>query len=153
MAAGGSGNLGRKFKILSIVWNDIPGFFSRGKPVTVGFLQRRRQKRTKQNTKKTHWLVDIPSWSPVWPERHFEFDHSLHLRALFWICSFSFWNRVLLVIRFGPKMGLDKGDEFKVANVEEEAELHEFVCEECGFTLFPARGREGKFFADRCGWG
>ena len=50
-------------------------------------------------------------------------------------------------------MGLDKGDEFKVANVEEEAELHEFVCEECGFTLFPARGREGKFFADRCGWG
>ena len=27
--------------------------------------------------KKTHWLVDIPSWSPVWPERHFEFDHSL----------------------------------------------------------------------------
>ena len=30
--------------------------------------------------KKTHWLVDIPSWSPVWPERHFEFDHSLHLR-------------------------------------------------------------------------
>ena len=103
--------------------------------------------------KKTHWLVDIPSWSPVYPERHFEFDHSLHLRALFWIFSFSFWNRIILVIRFGPKMGLDKGDEFKVANVEEEAELHEFVCEECGFTLFPARGREGKFFADRCGWG
>ena len=29
---------------------------------------------------------------------------------------------------------------------EEETELHEFVCEDCGFTMFPARGREGKFF-------
>ena len=30
----------------------------------------------------------------------------------------------------------------------EEAEQHEFCCERCGYTLFPARGREGKFFPD-----
>lgn len=30
----------------------------------------------------------------------------------------------------------------------EEAELHEFCCESCGYTMFPARGREGKFFPD-----
>ncbi|KAL1522987.1 hypothetical protein AB1Y20_017950 [Prymnesium parvum] len=37
-------------------------------------------------------------------------------------------------------------------NAVEEAELHEFQCESCGFTIFPARGREGKFFPDdyRC---
>ena len=27
-------------------------------------------------------------------------------------------------------------------------ELHAFTCENCGFTIFPARGREGKFFPD-----
>lgn len=30
----------------------------------------------------------------------------------------------------------------------EEAELHEFCCERCGYTIFPARGRDGKFFPD-----
>mmetsp|Transcript_18114 Transcript_18114/g.46332 ORF Transcript_18114/g.46332 Transcript_18114/m.46332 type:complete len:298 (+) Transcript_18114:17-910(+) len=30
----------------------------------------------------------------------------------------------------------------------EEAELHEFCCENCGYTMFPARGRDDKFFPD-----
>merc|ERR1719321_857224 len=30
----------------------------------------------------------------------------------------------------------------------EEAELHEFCCENCGYTMFPARGRDAKFFPD-----
>ena len=30
----------------------------------------------------------------------------------------------------------------------EEAELHEFCCSECGYTMFPARGRDSKFFPD-----
>jgi hypothetical protein len=32
------------------------------------------------------------------------------------------------------------------STVAELAELHEFQCECCGYTIFPARGREGKFF-------
>ena len=103
--------------------------------------------------KKTHWLIDVPSWSPVAPSKHFEFDHSLHLRGFFTIFMCVIINRIVLIMRFGPSMGLNKGDEFKAGSVEEEAELHEFVCEDCGFTLFPARGREGKFFSDRCGFG
>ena len=43
-------------------------------------------------------------------------------------------------------------DEPNPERIEEgsslENELHEFQCENCGFTLFPARGREGKFFPD-----
>jgi len=30
----------------------------------------------------------------------------------------------------------------------EETELHEFCCERCGYTMFPARGRDKKFFPD-----
>jgi hypothetical protein len=30
----------------------------------------------------------------------------------------------------------------------ETAELHEFCCEKCGYTMFPARGRDAKFFPD-----
>ena len=101
--------------------------------------------------KKTHWLVNVPSWSPVNAGKHYEFDHSLHLRGFFTIAMCVVINRIVLIARFGPSMGLDKGDEFKAGSVQEEAELHEFVCEDCGFTLFPARGREGKFFSDKCG--
>ena len=100
--------------------------------------------------KKTHWLVNVPSWSPVNAGKHYEFDHSLHLRGFFTIFMCVIINRIVLIMRFGPSLGLNKGDEFKAGSVEEEAELHEFVCEDCGFTLFPARGREGKFFSDRC---
>eukprot|EP00967_Tisochrysis_lutea_P110989 scaffold174157_cov29-Tisochrysis_lutea.AAC.5 len=42
--------------------------------------------------------------------------------------------------------GPDK--RFLTSSKAEEAELHEFQCEKCGFTIFPARGREGKFFPD-----
>ena len=31
---------------------------------------------------------------------------------------------------------------------EQEKELKAFSCEDCGYTIFPARGREGKFFPD-----
>jgi rubredoxin len=39
-----------------------------------------------------------------------------------------------------------------VTSKEQEAELHAFSCNNCGYTIFPARGREGKFFPDnfRC---
>jgi rubredoxin len=32
------------------------------------------------------------------------------------------------------------------STVAELSDLHEFSCESCGYTIFPARGREGKFF-------
>jgi len=36
-----------------------------------------------------------------------------------------------------------------IIKTEEDAkELHRFTCENCGYTIFPARGREGKFFGD-----
>ncbi|GMH71500.1 hypothetical protein TL16_g05666 [Triparma laevis f. inornata] len=35
-----------------------------------------------------------------------------------------------------------------VTSKEQEEELHAFTCDNCGFTIFPARGREGKFFPD-----
>jgi rubredoxin len=40
-----------------------------------------------------------------------------------------------------------------VSNEEEEKQLKAFSCSECGYTIFPARGREGKFFPDdyKCG--
>lgn len=37
---------------------------------------------------------------------------------------------------------------YLASSKQEEAELHEFQCEKCSFTIFPARGREGKFFPD-----
>jgi rubredoxin len=45
-------------------------------------------------------------------------------------------------IRDGPDL------RFLAKTKAQEAELHEFQCEKCGFTIFPARGREGKFFPD-----
>ena len=102
--------------------------------------------------KKTHWLVDVPSWSPVAPGRHFEFDHALHLRGWCWILGIVLVNRIILIFRFGAAEGLKKGEDQISSTVEQEAELHEFVCEDCGFTMFPSRGREWKFFGDgfRC---
>ncbi|KAF8820429.1 hypothetical protein IE077_000490 [Cardiosporidium cionae] len=34
-----------------------------------------------------------------------------------------------------------------IKTTEEARHLHKYVCENCGFTIFPARGREFKFFA------
>lgn len=40
-------------------------------------------------------------------------------------------------------------DSKYVASTEEaQKELHMFMCSGCGYTLFPARGREGAFFKD-----
>ena len=33
-----------------------------------------------------------------------------------------------------------------VTDESEETDLKAFSCNECGYTIFPARGREGKFF-------
>uniref|UniRef100_A0A7S1A400 Rubredoxin-like domain-containing protein n=1 Tax=Noctiluca scintillans TaxID=2966 RepID=A0A7S1A400_NOCSC len=41
-------------------------------------------------------------------------------------------------------------DSKYVASTEEQRkQLHTFMCGGCGYTLFPARGREGAFFPDR----
>eukprot|EP00929_Paragymnodinium_shiwhaense_P115070 TRINITY_DN83683_c0_g1_i1.p1 TRINITY_DN83683_c0_g1~~TRINITY_DN83683_c0_g1_i1.p1 ORF type:complete len:277 (+),score=55.00 TRINITY_DN83683_c0_g1_i1:44-874(+) len=55
-----------------------------------------------------------------------------------------------------------RGDTTKLAEVsasvdmkyvasteEEQRQLHSFMCSQCGYTLFPARGREGAFFPDK----
>jgi len=42
----------------------------------------------------------------------------------------------------------EEAPKFTTNNEVESTELHEFQCEQCGFTIFPARGREGKFFPD-----
>eukprot|EP00962_Isochrysis_galbana_P034133 scaffold11504_cov92-Isochrysis_galbana.AAC.1 len=49
---------------------------------------------------------------------------------------------LMAAIREGPDL------RFLAQTKAQEAELHEFQCEKCGFTIFPARGREGKFFPD-----
>jgi len=41
-------------------------------------------------------------------------------------------------------------DSKYIASTEEaQQELHMFMCSSCGYTLFPARGREGAFFNDK----
>mmetsp|Transcript_44094 Transcript_44094/g.82464 ORF Transcript_44094/g.82464 Transcript_44094/m.82464 type:complete len:216 (+) Transcript_44094:66-713(+) len=41
-------------------------------------------------------------------------------------------------------------DSKYIASTEEaQKELHMFMCSGCGYTLFPARGREGAFFNDK----
>jgi rubredoxin len=53
------------------------------------------------------------------------------------------------VARFGKGAFADEPNYKHIArNEAEETELHEFCCENCGYTMFPARGREGKFFPD-----
>ena len=63
------------------------------------------------------------------------------------------WTAVLAglavakVVRVGKSAWQDEPNYKHIArNEAEETELHEFCCEKCGFTMFPARGREGKFF-------
>lgn len=52
-------------------------------------------------------------------------------------------------MRSGPS-GVNKVTIPKTAitSVEEEAELHVFKCGGCGYEMYPARGREFKFFPD-----
>lgn len=52
-------------------------------------------------------------------------------------------------LRSGPS-GVNKVTIPKTAitTVEEEAELHVFKCGGCGYEMYPARGREFKFFPD-----
>jgi len=38
--------------------------------------------------------------------------------------------------------------QYVTTDEEQEKELKAFSCGECGYTIFPARGREGKFFPD-----
>jgi len=46
-----------------------------------------------------------------------------------------------------PNVGGEQGDRANIAaTAEEEYELHEFCCQECGYTIFPARNRQEKFF-------
>lgn len=46
-----------------------------------------------------------------------------------------------------PNVGGEQGDRANIAaTAEEEYELHEFCCEKCGYTIFPARNRQEKFF-------
>jgi len=57
-----------------------------------------------------------------------------------------------VIIKGGQAFIIDKVDkadpQYLASTKQEEAELHEFVCEKCSFTIFPSRGREGKFFPD-----
>jgi len=59
------------------------------------------------------------------------------------------------------RLWLTRGDTGKLAEVsasvdpkyvasseKEQKELHMFMCSGCGYTLFPARGREAAFFTD-----
>jgi rubredoxin len=39
-----------------------------------------------------------------------------------------------------------KGKDYVVTTEEQQNELKAFKCENCGYELYPARGREGKFF-------
>ena len=51
------------------------------------------------------------------------------------------------IIRVGKSAWQDEPNYKHIArNEAEETELREFCCEDCGYTMFPARGREGKFF-------
>jgi len=63
------------------------------------------------------------------------------------------WSGLMLglaiakVVKMGTSAWRDEPNYKHVARTEaEETELHEFCCENCGYTMFPARGREGKFF-------
>lgn len=38
--------------------------------------------------------------------------------------------------------------KYVATSEEAQKELHAFMCGGCGYTLFPARGREAAFFAD-----
>merc|ERR1712232_219571 len=38
--------------------------------------------------------------------------------------------------------------KFVASTAAEKKELHSFMCSSCGYTLFPARGREAAFFSD-----
>jgi len=38
--------------------------------------------------------------------------------------------------------------KYVAASEEEQKELHCYMCSGCGYTLFPARGREAAFFTD-----
>ena len=56
---------------------------------------------------------------------------------------------IVKIAKVGKSAFIDEPNYKHIANTAaEETELHEFVCENCGFTMFPARGREGKFFPD-----
>ena len=56
---------------------------------------------------------------------------------------------ILKVVRKGKAAFTDEPTASgAVTSQMQEAELHEFTCSTCSYTLFPARGREGKFFPD-----
>lgn len=38
--------------------------------------------------------------------------------------------------------------KYVAASEQQQRELHSFMCGGCGYTLFPARGREAAFFTD-----
>lgn len=69
------------------------------------------------------------------------------------------WGGIILalvivkILRKGKYAFIEEPNtKYIASNLQEKAELHEYVCEQCRYTLFPARGRDGKFFPDdfRC---
>ena len=56
--------------------------------------------------------------------------------------------RVALGLKESEK---DEGPRWSMAAAtteEEQSQLHEFKCGGCGYVMYPARGREGKFFPE-----
>jgi len=45
-------------------------------------------------------------------------------------------------------MSASVDSKYVASTEEQQRELHSFMCSECGYTLFPARGREAAFFTD-----
>eukprot|EP00931_Biecheleriopsis_adriatica_P011645 TRINITY_DN112725_c0_g1_i1.p1 TRINITY_DN112725_c0_g1~~TRINITY_DN112725_c0_g1_i1.p1 ORF type:complete len:232 (+),score=57.08 TRINITY_DN112725_c0_g1_i1:72-767(+) len=81
-----------------------------------------------------------------------------------WLVTGKWWKIpfYLAVPSMVYRLWLTRGDTEKLAQVsasvdtkyiasteEAQKELHMFMCSGCGYTLFPARGREGAFFTDK----
>ena len=78
-------------------------------------------------------------------ETRIEFAHDM-TQSFIWTAVLA-GLAVAKVVRVGKSAWQDEPNYKHIArNEAEETELHEFCCEKCGFTMFPARGREGKFF-------
>mmetsp|Transcript_137483 Transcript_137483/g.342976 ORF Transcript_137483/g.342976 Transcript_137483/m.342976 type:complete len:259 (+) Transcript_137483:71-847(+) len=80
-----------------------------------------------------------------------------------WIFTGKWWKLPLLFALPSMlyRLWTTRGDTTKLAEVsasvdmkyvasseQEQKELHSFMCSGCGYTLFPARGREAAFFTD-----
>jgi hypothetical protein len=75
--------------------------------------------------------------------------------ASFFLKTWKFWMIVFVLVQMLRRVLRDGIRRFfaEVPNrnhstntVADLAETHEYTCEKCGFTIFPARGRDNKFF-------